>query len=164
MGPEAEHRQGSCTAIFEVHQSMVPSESSPAGCLSAQDARLETARALRLLRDPGERLEPDNVLFPRRAHLAEVAESSVAKEVDAVGAVSPPPQAIPSSANDGKPLQHACVANPFIEEPDAIELARPDLRGAGEGDLPGLPDPKVIGILADCHWHSGIRSTFGSSR
>ena len=144
MGHEAEDCEGSCTTILEVDQSLVPSESSPVGCLSAQDAHVEAAGALRLLRDHGERLEPDNVLFPRRAHLAEVAESSVAKEVDAVGAVFPPPQAIPSSANDGKPLQHACVANPFIEEPDAIELARPDLRGAGEGDLPGLPDPNEV--------------------
>ena len=36
------------------------------------------------------------------------------------------------------------VANPWIEEPDAIELARPDLRGAGEGNLPGLPDPIIV--------------------
>ncbi len=140
MGHEAEDRQGSYTAILEVHQSMVPSKSSPAGCLSAQDARVETAGALRLLRDHGERLEPDNVLFPRRSHLAEVVEPTLSKKVDAVGAVSPPPPAVSSSADDGKPLQHACVANPFVEEPDAIELARPDLRGAGEGDLPGLPD------------------------
>ena len=29
-------------------------------------------------------------------------------------------------------VRDACVANPFIEEPDAIELARPDLRGLGK--------------------------------
>ncbi len=48
-------------------------------------------------------------------------------------------------------VRDACVANPFIEEPDAIELARPDLRGAGEGDLPGLPDrskPWEIGVFS----------------
>jgi group II intron reverse transcriptase/maturase len=127
-------------AMKQVYQWLVPRESSPVDCISAQDAGVETAGALRLLRHHGERLEPDNVLFSRRSHLAEVAEPSISKEVDAVEAVSPRPQAVPSSANDGNPLLHACVANPFIEEPDAIELARPDLRGAGEGDLPGLPD------------------------
>ena len=140
MGDEAEDCQRSSTTILEVYQWLVPRESSPVGCISAQDAGVETAGALRLLRDHGERLEPDNVLFSRRSHLAEVVEPSISKEVDAVEAVSPRPQAVSSSANDGDPLLHACVANPFIEEPDAIELARPDLRGAGEGDLPGLPD------------------------
>ena len=104
---------------------------------------METAGALRLLRHHGERLEPDNVLFSRRSHLAKVAEPSISKEVDAVEAVSPRPQAVSSYANDGDPLLHACVANPYIEDPDAIELARPDLRGAGEGDLPGLPDHEL---------------------
>ncbi len=140
MGNEAEDCQRSSTTILEVSQWLVPRESSPVGCISAQDVGVETAGALRLLRDYGERLEPDNVLFSRRSHLAKVAEPSISKEVDAVEAVSSPPQAVSSSTNDGDPLLPACVANPFIEEPDAIELARPDLRGAGEGDLPGLPD------------------------
>ena len=30
------------------------------------------------------------------------------------------------------------------EEPDAVEPARPDLWGAGETDLPGLPDPREL--------------------
>ncbi len=141
MGHEAEDCQGPVTPILEVYQPVVSCTSTRVGCISAQDVGVETAWALRLLRDHGECLEPDNVLFPRRSHLAEVAEPSVSKEVDAVGAVSPPPQAVSSSENDGDPLQPARVANPFIEEPDATEIARPDLRGAGEGNLPGLPDP-----------------------
>jgi hypothetical protein len=37
-------------------------------------------------------------------------------------------------------VRDVCVAKPSIEEPDAIELARPDLWGAGVGNDPGLPD------------------------
>ena len=140
MGNEAKDCQRSSPTILEVDQWLVPRESSPVGCISAQDAGVETAGALRLLRHHGERLEPDNVLFSRRSHLAEVVEPTVSKEVDAVGAVSPPTQAVSASENDGAPLQHARVANPSIEEPDGTEIARPDLRGAGEGNLPGLPD------------------------
>ena len=45
---------------------------------AASDVGVEAARALCLLRDSGERLEPDNVWLPRRAHLAKVAQPSVA--------------------------------------------------------------------------------------
>ncbi len=37
------------------------------------------------------------------------------------------------------------IGKPSIEEPDAIELARPDLWGAGVGNDPGLPDPAGLG-------------------
>ncbi len=78
-------------------------------------------------------------------------------------AVSPRSQAVSSWANDGDPLLHACVANPFIEEPDAIELARPDLRGAGEGDLPGLPDP-FARVLASAVPEGLLYSRLSASR
>ncbi len=87
----------------------------------------------------------------------------ISKEVDAVGAASAPPQAVPSSANDGDPLQPACVANPCIEEPDATEIARPDLREAGESDLPGPPDPfaqpPITKSIALVSWICGLASS-----
>ena len=102
--------------------------------------------ALCLLRDYGERLEPVDVQLSRRPHLAEVAQPSVAEEIDAVEAVPPPPRAIPSPANDGHPLGRARVAKPSVEEPDAEEPARPDLWGAGVGNDPGLPDQEPLGV------------------
>ena len=95
----------------------------------------------------GERLEPDDVRLPRRAHLAKVAQPSVAAEVNAVDAVPPPSRAISSSANDGHPLGRARVAKPSVEEPDAEEPARPDLWGAGVGNDPGLPDQATLTLL-----------------
>ena len=71
-------------------------------------------------------LEPDDVRLPRRAHLAKVAQPSVAAEVNAV--------------DDGRSLRHRRVAKPSAEEPDAAEPARPDLWGAGVSNDPGLPD------------------------
>ena len=52
-------------------------------------------------------LKPVDVQLSRRPHLAEVAQPSVAEEIDAVEAVPPPPRAIPSPANDGHPLGRA---------------------------------------------------------
>ena len=51
------------------------------------------------------------------------------------------------------------VANPCSEEPDAAESARPDLWGAGESDLPGLPDPELLHTSSltrwgPCRWYS----------
>ena len=86
-------------------------------------------------------LEPDDVRLPRRAHLAKVAQPSVAAEVNAVDAVPPPSRAISSSADDGRSLRHRRVAKPSAEEPDAEEPACPDLWGAGVSNDPGLPDP-----------------------
>ena len=88
----------------------------------------------------GERLEPDDVRLPRRAHLAKVAQPSVAAEDNAVDAVPPPSRAISSSADDGRSLRHRRVAKPSAEEPDAEEPACPDLWGAGVSNDPGLPD------------------------
>ena len=75
-------------------------------------------------------LEPDDVRLPRRAHLAKVAQPSVAAEVNAV--------------DDGRSLRHRRVAKPSAEEPDAAEPARPDLWGAGVSNDPGLPDPGAV--------------------
>ena len=78
--------------------------------------------------------------FPRRAHLAKVAQPSVAAEVNAVDAVPPSSRAISSSADDGRSLRHRSIAKPSAEEPDAEEPARPDLWGARVSNDPGLPD------------------------
>ena len=99
-------------------------------------------------RDSGERLEPDDVRLPRRAHLAKVAQPSVAAEVNAVTRQVPPPsRAISSSADDGRSLRHRRVAKPSAEEPDAEEPACPDLWGAGVSNDPGLPDPVAEHLL-----------------
>ena len=116
---------------------------------AASDVGVEAARALCLLRASGERLEPDDVRLPRRAHLAQVAQPSVVAEVDAVEAVSPPPRAVSASADDGRPLRHRRVAKPSAEEPDAAEPARPDLWGAGVSNDPGLPDRGIGPCVAE---------------
>ena len=102
---------------------------NPGGFTS--DVGVEAARALCLLRDSRARIEPDDVWLPRRAHLATVAQPSVAAEVDTVEAVSPPPRAVSSSADDGRSLRHRKVAKPSTEEPDAADTLRPDLWGLG---------------------------------
>ena len=81
-------------------------------------------------------LEPDGVRLPRRAHLAKVAQPSVAAEVNA--------------ADDGRSLRHRRVAKPSTEEPDAAEPARPDLWGAGVSNDPGLPDVRQARRAAPC--------------
>ena len=81
-------------------------------------------------------LEPDDVRLPRRAHLAKVAQPSVAAEVNAV--------------DDGRSLRHRRVAKPSAEEPDAAEPARPDLWGAGVSNDPGLPDVRQAWRAAPC--------------
>ncbi len=80
MGHEAKDCQGPAKTILEVNQSVVSSTSIRVGCISVQDVGVEAAGALRLLRDHGECLEPDKVLFLRRAHLAEVAHPSISEE------------------------------------------------------------------------------------
>ncbi len=57
-----------------------------------------------------------------------------------MGADSPSLETVSSSKDEGDSFNDACVAKPCIEEPDAAETARPDLWGAGESDLPGLPN------------------------
>ena len=112
---------------------------------------LNIATCQDLAKDPRvEGIEPDDVRLPRRAHLAKVAQPSVAAEVDAVEAVSPPPRAVSSSADDGRPLRHRRVAKPSAEEPDAAEPARPDLWGAGVSNDPGLPDVRQAWRAAPC--------------
>ncbi len=62
------------------------------------------------------------------------------KRVDAVGVDSLPSATVSSSKDDGDEFNDARVAKPRVEEPEAAETARSDLWGAGESDLPGLPE------------------------
>ena len=140
MGAHAKDGQGPPPAKSAGCQSLVWCASPPVDCRAASDAGEEATWARGLLRDTGERLEPDHVWFSRRPHLAEVAEPSVAEEVHAVAAVSPSPRALPSPADDGHTLSRMRVAKPSVEEPDAAEPARPDLWGTGVSNGPGLPD------------------------
>ena len=78
------------------------------------------------------------------ACLADVAAPAVAESAAHVGAVQPAAQALPTSSS-----RESCIRSTATqrihdpEEPDAVDPARPDLWGAGEGNLPGLPDTRA---------------------
>ena len=72
------------------------------------------------------------------------------------GDITPSSRALPSSANDGHPLDHDRVANPTIEEPDAVESARPDLWGAEEAHV-----SRAWGVVSS-FWEAQAQGADGS--
>jgi hypothetical protein len=71
--------------------------------------------------------------------VAKVVEPPLAACLDAVGSNAAPAEAVPASASTYSAHAAPC-SEPVIRRAGCVNRARPDLWGAGEGDLPGLPD------------------------
>ena len=90
-------------------------------------------------RHPRQLPRPGKASIRGGSGLATVAGSPLAQGSHGLGPFRASAETIPASAAEAVPGRRARVANPYLEEPDALDRARPDLWEPWVGNHPGPP-------------------------
>src|SRR5690606_23399724 len=101
----------------------------------------EAARALRVLRDSGELRCAQALPGQGGLGVAQVARPPLATRPDELGAHAPAAGAVPAAAAASRaPAPPPARSESVTRRAGCGKSARPDLWGAGDCNLPGLPD------------------------